>query len=276
MLPTTSAPPPRQMSIVQEQPLGAPSIGRSKACGAAVALVALAVQVGACWVSALSLRAGFRRSATPRGLLATRQRRADRMTLRRESHRPSHVLQKSRPERANVRMDLGFQVDPVASATSASILVGCVWGYINMINFSNVRQRRDSDAQILRNAKILVLAGKMDVDTYERAVADAERSAQEYAAFKAVMPRHAPVHQGVPPALPLPRQLRQPRVRASLSGHRDEPNEQDDPEELLQDFKDHLREMGIPVAVPRPRQPRQPGVRASMLRLPEHPDERDD
>lgn len=95
-----------------------------------------------------------------------------------------------------------------------------------MINNGTMRKRRDADAEMLRNARILVLTGKLDVDTYERAVADAERSAQEYEAAKSFP------GGSWTPAQP-PRQLRLPPVRASLS-------EQDDEEDLLQDFKDHL------------------------------------
>jgi len=122
-------------------------------------------------------------------------------------------------------MDLGFQVDPVASATSASIMIGSVWGYMNMINFSKMRQRRDNEAQMLRNAKILVLDGKMDHHSYERAVADAERSAHAYEAARRV------------PLLRRPRLL---RIRASVSSLPAQAGEQDDQDELLQDFKDHL------------------------------------
>jgi hypothetical protein len=128
-------------------------------------------------------------------------------------------------------MDMGLIVDPVASTTSASIMIGSVWGYMNMVNFRKSPQRRDNEAaeaQLLRNAKLLVLEGKMDLDTYERAVADAESA----------------------------------RARASAYSLPGQTGEQDDSEQLLQDFQYHLREKRIPAAVPLPRQPRQPRVRS--------------
>jgi hypothetical protein len=138
-------------------------------------------------------------------------------------------------------MDLGFQVDPVASTTSAAILIGSVWGYMHMINLSKRRQWRDVEAQSLRTAKVMVLTGKMDPDTYERAVEAAERSSQEYEAAKTFTAKdqaRIPHLWNVVPQLL--RRHRLPRVRASLSSLPDQPGEED---QLLQDFKDHLRKV---------------------------------
>jgi hypothetical protein len=133
-------------------------------------------------------------------------------------------------------MDLGLQVDPVASATSVLIMLGFFWGYMNMVNSASKRQqRRNSEDQILQNAKVLVLAGKMDPDRYQRAVANAEE-AKYVAAKKAAAVEKARVQRRAPTAFDLPRLPRLPRVRASLSNLA----KQDDQEQLLQDFKDHL------------------------------------
>lgn len=131
------------------------------------------------------------------------------------------------------RMDMGFQVDPLASATSLSIMMGFVWGYLNMLDFSKKRARRDSDAQLLQNAKVMVLTGKLDADTYERAVADAERSRREFEATRTL--------SGIFVSSPV--QPRQPQVRASLSPRSNQRGEQDGQDELLQDFKDHYSKM---------------------------------
>jgi hypothetical protein len=170
-------------------------------------------------------------------------------------------------------MDLGFQVDPVASTTSALIMIGCVWGYINMINFSKMRQKRDNEAQLLRNAKVLVLAGKLDADTYERAVADAKRAAQQYEAAKRVRIARVPMG-GLFAEQPPRRQL---RARASMSGlETSQPGKQDDPEQVLQDFKGHLLKLGLPTAVQPPRQPREPRARPRpSTRRPGQPSEQD-
>jgi hypothetical protein len=162
-------------------------------------------------------------------------------------------------------MDMGLQVDPVASATSASIMIGCVWGYMNMVNFHAnrpMRQRRDGEAQLLRNAKALVLAGKLDRDTYGRAAVDAGRAAQEYDAAKTAVGRR-PARMGVPTATP-----RLSRILASLSSPLAQPDKQDDQEDLLQDFKDHL--IKIQENGPQPR------VHAGLSGRCSHPGEQDD
>jgi hypothetical protein len=148
-----------QRSVVYELPLPATPIGSGKAQGGAAATAALALGALS-GIAALSLRAGSWRqhSAAPsRALLASSQRRAEA---------PLRMSQGPKSRHANVRMDLGFQVDPVASTTSAAILIGSVWGYMHMINLSKRRQWRDVEAQSLRTAKVMVLTGKMDPDTY--------------------------------------------------------------------------------------------------------------
>jgi len=123
-------------------------------------------------------------------------------------------------------------------------MLGFAWGYANMLDFSKKRERRDAEAQNLAKARVQVLTGKLDADAYQRAVADAERSAQEYEAARTIAPLGR-----AQPRVP-------PRFRAaSLSGR---PAEQDDEEgvgcgvwdaeaadvsgeELLQDFRDHCR-----------------------------------
>jgi hypothetical protein len=113
--------------------------------------------------------------------------------------------------------------------------MGSVWGYLNMLDFGKKRERREGDAQLLQNAKVMVLTGKMDADTYERAVADAERSAREYEYAKTLRGTFVPSVAS--------RYVRQPGVRASLSSGNVKPSGQDGQEELLQDFKDHCSKM---------------------------------
>jgi hypothetical protein len=50
-----------------------------------------------------------------------------------------------------------------------------------------LRAQRDSAAESLRKAKVLLLAGKLDVESYERAVAAAKALAQEYEAAKTIL-----------------------------------------------------------------------------------------
>jgi len=84
-------------------------------------------------------------------------------------------------------MDLGMQVDPVASAVSISTLAGLGAFMTKMSDLNNLEKQRDGAVESLRKAKALLLAGNLDLAAYERAAADAETLAQEYEAAKAFL-----------------------------------------------------------------------------------------
>jgi hypothetical protein len=84
-------------------------------------------------------------------------------------------------------MDLGLQVDPVATAASISIMAGFGAFLSKISGLSSLRTQRDSAAESLRKAKVLLLAGTLDLESYERAAAAAKTSAQEYEAAKTIL-----------------------------------------------------------------------------------------
>lgn len=97
-----------------------------------------------------------------------------------------YVLSTSRKSRAKLRMDLGLQVDPVATAASISIMAGFGAFLSKMSGLSSLRAQRDSAAETLRQAKVLLLAGNLDLESYERAAAAAKTLGQEYEAAKTI------------------------------------------------------------------------------------------
>jgi hypothetical protein len=84
-------------------------------------------------------------------------------------------------------MDMGFQADPVASAASISIIAGLGAFLSKMSGLGSLREQRDTAAETLRKARVLLLAGKLDLESYERAAAVAEAAAQEYESAKTIL-----------------------------------------------------------------------------------------
>merc|ERR1719247_2789905 len=142
-----------------------------------------------------ALRAGLSQQDMPTGF-----------RLPRSVPRGPYALSKPRRDRAKVGMDLGMQVDPVASAVSISTLAGLEAFMTKMSDLNNLEKQRDGAVESLRKAKALLLAGNLDLAAYERAAADAETLAQEYEAAKAFLTLgQAETGSGDPSAAPLSR-----------------------------------------------------------------------
>jgi hypothetical protein len=84
-------------------------------------------------------------------------------------------------------MDMGFQVDSAAAASSISIIAMLGAFVVKISGLNRSRERRDSAEENLRAAKVALLAGNLDVETYERAVTAAAASVQEYEAAKNII-----------------------------------------------------------------------------------------
>jgi hypothetical protein len=84
-------------------------------------------------------------------------------------------------------MDMGFEVDTVASLSSISIMALFGALVVKIAGLSNMREQRDTAAGNFRKAKVSLLAGNLDVGSYERAAADAEASAEKYEAAKTLI-----------------------------------------------------------------------------------------
>jgi len=93
----------------------------------------------------------------------------------------------SRKARATLRMDMGFAVDPAATASSISIMALFGAFLVKLSGLNRSRERRNSAAGNLREAKIALLAGNLDLESYERAATAAAASAQEYEAAKTII-----------------------------------------------------------------------------------------
>jgi len=93
----------------------------------------------------------------------------------------------SRKGRAQVRMDMGFQVDSAAVISSISIMAILGAFLVKISGLKRSRDRRDTAAENLRAAKIALLAGNLDVESYERAATAAAASLQEYEASKTII-----------------------------------------------------------------------------------------
>jgi hypothetical protein len=84
-------------------------------------------------------------------------------------------------------MDMGFEVDPAAAVSSISILALCGALLLKISGLTRMRERRDSAAGNLREAKIALLTGSLDLESYERAATAAAASAQEYEVAKTII-----------------------------------------------------------------------------------------
>jgi hypothetical protein len=82
---------------------------------------------------------------------------------------------------------MGFQADPVAAAASLSIMGGLGAFLAKMSSLGGLREQRDTAAETLRKARVLMLAGKLDLESYERAVSAAEAATQEYESAKTIL-----------------------------------------------------------------------------------------
>jgi hypothetical protein len=89
-------------------------------------------------------------------------------------------------------MDLGFQVDPLASASSFAIIAMFGALLLKLAGLARMRERRDDAAESLREAKIAILGGHLDPEAYERTARAAESSAREYEAATSFISRDQP------------------------------------------------------------------------------------
>jgi hypothetical protein len=85
-------------------------------------------------------------------------------------------------------MNFDFQVDPLASVSSISIMALFGALLLNRSGLSSMKKRRDEAAENLRKAKIALLAGNLDLESYEASATAAEASAQEYEAAQNFLP----------------------------------------------------------------------------------------
>jgi hypothetical protein len=84
-------------------------------------------------------------------------------------------------------MDMGFEVDSAAVVSSISIMA--VFGalLVRISGLNRLRERRDSAAGNLRAAKIALLTGNSDLDSFERAATAAAAAGQEYDTAKTII-----------------------------------------------------------------------------------------
>jgi hypothetical protein len=125
-------------------------------------------------------------------------------------------------------MNLDFQVDPLASASSISIMVLFGALLVARSGFTSMKKRRDIAAENLRQAKIALLAGNLDLEAYERSATAAEASAQEYEAAKNIIPLGQPrvqIEDLITP--PVPREINQ---TTKVAGNSRAPNRNDVPQ----------------------------------------------
>merc|ERR1719247_3800443 len=140
---------PQRLGPVQQTP-SHPSLPGSGTVG--YTALAFAGLLGAGRVTSLSMRSSFMQSTTPRALFpqgGPLHEKETRSRLPRSvSHGPSwYALSTSRKGRSKLRMDLGMQIDPVASAASLSIMAGLGAFLMKIAGLSGLRERRDSEAE---------------------------------------------------------------------------------------------------------------------------------
>lgn len=90
--------------------------------------------------------------------------------------------------RASVSMNVDFQVDPLASVSSISIMALFGALLLNRSALSSRKKRRDEAAESFRKAKVALLAGNLDLESYEASARAAEASAQDYEAAQNFLP----------------------------------------------------------------------------------------
>ena len=78
------------------------------------------------------------------------------------------------------RMELGLQVDPLATAGSLFVLSGFTALQLKVRGAIERREARDAARESLRKAEVLLLAGKLTPDDVERAAANAKNAVDEY------------------------------------------------------------------------------------------------
>lgn len=86
----------------------------------------------------------------------------------------------ARKRTTSLRAELGLQVDPLASAGSLFVLGGFTILQLKIRSAIEKRESRDSSAETLRKAEVLLLAGKLDSEGLERARAAFKAAAAEY------------------------------------------------------------------------------------------------
>ena len=82
--------------------------------------------------------------------------------------------------RAAVRMEQGFQIDPLASSGSLFVLGGFTALQLKIRTAIEKREERDAAAETLRKAEILLLAGKCSAEDVERVREGAAQAADAY------------------------------------------------------------------------------------------------
>merc|ERR1712087_23878 len=91
-------------------------------------------------------------------------------------------LHASRPSKRTLglRLELGFQADPLAISSSLFVLGGFATLQLKIRSATMLREERDAAAEMLRKAEVLHLAGKLTAEEVEQAAATAQGAADEY------------------------------------------------------------------------------------------------
>ena len=78
------------------------------------------------------------------------------------------------------RLELGLQVDPLATAGSGFVLGGFVLLQLKIRTAMEAREARDAALEVLRKAQVLLLAGKFTPEEVDRVKTAANEAADEY------------------------------------------------------------------------------------------------
>jgi hypothetical protein len=125
-------------------------------------------------------------------------------------------------------MNLDFHVDPLASASSISIMALFGAFLVKRSSLTSTKKRRDDAAENARKAKIALITGNLDLETYERTATAAEASAQEYEAAKNIITLgKAQVQIKEWGAPPVPREMNQ---TTKVTGSSRAPNRNEEPQ----------------------------------------------
>ena len=85
------------------------------------------------------------------------------------------------------RLNLGLQVDPVASAGSIFVLGGFAALQLKISKAQGYRESRDAALEAFRLAQVKQLGGKLAAEEVERVAAAARRAVEEYQAARRVV-----------------------------------------------------------------------------------------
>ena len=100
------------------------------------------------------------------------------------SHRPGLSFSARTPE---ARLELGLQVDPLATAGSGFVLGGFVLLQLKIRTAMEAREARDAALEVLRKAQVLLLAGKFTPEEVDRVKTAANEAADAYEAARKIV-----------------------------------------------------------------------------------------